>query len=131
MSSCWSDLRDRAHLRSWSAGSTGSSDKRGAAKSCFLRKHPTVPEDLSLTLVIQRVACPCGPTATMQVAAWLRNALKKECCFHAMWFSSTFSWLLWVGCNLTKLLLYRCQFGLAHTECSLTITRVKVVNHYS
>lgn len=94
--------------------------------------HPTVPEDLSLTLVIQRVAVPMLFLPSSSHHAGCHEAEKhfEECCFHALWFTSALSRLSWVGCSLTTLLLYKCQFGLAHAECSLTITRVNVFNHY-
>jgi len=106
----------------------------GLQRAAFYESgHPTVPEDLSLTPVVQRVAVPVVFLLSSSHHAGCHEAERsfEECCFHAAWFASTFSGLLRVGCNLTILLLYKCQFGVAHAEHSLTITRVKVVNHYS
>lgn len=133
MSNCWSDLRDSVHSDPGGWEAQVALTRGGLQRASFYESgHPTVPEDLSLTLVIQRLAVPVVFLLSSSHHTGCHEAEKhfEECYFHATWFTSTFSGLLQVGCNLTILLLYKCQFGLAHAERSLTITRVKVVNHY-
>lgn len=56
--------------------------------------HPTVPEDLSLTSVIHRVAVPMVFLPSSSHHAGCHEAEKhfEECCFHALWFTFALFW---------------------------------------
>lgn len=97
---------------------------------CYGNGHSGVPEDLPSTLMAQMLQSSCS-LPTQQAACGCHRAEKGfgESCLSSAWLTSIF--LGGFRLDATCLASVQMPIWFGSCRCSLTITRVKAVNHYS